>query len=346
SKFMIAIWQGDMATVSEEVRRGINLNVGFPDDCPEGGFGTTPLVNAVEASAWSRIGTGHPQMVEYLLQHGADPNFIPSGGVSPLHEARDLQTARILLKYGAHVDERYRGETPLLVAAQGPWRFEFAIIPELLGGGADLNAVDDLGNNAVMLAASQHNEKALRLFAALGVDACAMDKNSETALDQAKSNAVNEPAREEIGRFLGSVCNKNPISNSHAQLVSQSSARPFLAGKALPLMALLKGDVNSFRASLPPGTNFNTILRAPYAANVDTALETTPLLLAVLAEQAEMVDFLLQHGADPNFHPYGSDSALILAARHGNLPIVQALLRHGALVNESNRDGETPLLAA
>jgi ankyrin repeat protein len=75
-------------------------------------------------------------------------------------------------------------------------------------------------------------------------------------------------------------------------------------------------------------------------------LETTPLMHAVAGGHPEMVEFLIQHGAAVNFHPAETGSALHWAAWSGNSKVVMVLLRHGALVDESNYYGETPLILA
>jgi ankyrin repeat protein len=60
-------------------------------------------------------------MVRRLLEHGADPNICNNDHTTPLHEASSrglLEVARLLLSYGAKVDEKDReGKTPFQVAA-------------------------------------------------------------------------------------------------------------------------------------------------------------------------------------------------------------------------------------
>jgi ankyrin repeat protein len=60
-------------------------------------------------------------MVRRLLEHGADPNICTDDHRTPLHEASShglLEAARLLLSYGAKVDDKDgEGKTPLQVAA-------------------------------------------------------------------------------------------------------------------------------------------------------------------------------------------------------------------------------------
>ena len=65
-------------------------------------------------------------MVRRLLEHGADPNICKNDHRTPLHEATSyglLEAARLLLRYGAKVDENdEEGKTPYQVATSDEMR--------------------------------------------------------------------------------------------------------------------------------------------------------------------------------------------------------------------------------
>jgi ankyrin repeat protein len=351
--FMVAIWQGNLERVKELIGEHKDLNMPirhFPCMGSDEEHLITPLLQAVSASGSDRYSSRHKpgaqyaEVLELLLQDGADPNFRADWDRSPLHLAAgygDLSTLKILLQYGARVDERDEGgETPLLAAANG-WD-SLGVVEELIGAGADVRAVDNLEDNTLMLASWKHAERAARLFVTLGIDPCAVNHDSETALDQAISYSDGTPRREETIRFLRPFC-RDGMSYPAARSVNLGSNQEQSAVKSKLMMAILKGDVKAVGDLLGPETNI--VLETRFASST-AKVQTTPLQFAVLAERPEVVEFLLQHGADPNFHPGQSDSALALAARHGNLPLVKMLLSRGASVTEPNQDGETPLLAA
>ena len=110
------------------------------------------------------------------------------------------------------------------------------------------------------------------------------------------------------------------------------------------LLAIREGDINGLRALLRPGMNFDSVITV--SGEPDSQHAITPLLEAVIGGHSEMVEFLLTHGASPNFHPPKTQSALHLAAWSGRLDVVKALLAHGAFVDERTENGETPLLLA
>lgn len=193
SPLMVAIWQGDIETVAKLLNSGMAVNALVPLDCNDGGkpLLTSPLLNAILAKDSLLFRTHgkdlHGQeMVEFLLDHGADPSLLVQNFGS-LHMAASLgdhDSIKALLKHGVRVDDRNEdGETALLMAAQrenGP-----AVIQELVAAGADINALNNLGDNAVMLAAWQHHLDTVQLLVGLGVDACAKNNKGETAIDQA-----------------------------------------------------------------------------------------------------------------------------------------------------------------
>jgi ankyrin repeat protein len=199
--FMIAVWRGNIQSVNELIASEGELNMGFASSCDDNaGLSTTPLLNA--------IGGRHPEMVELLLKHGANPLFSPVPDAYPLAAAASLGNVlivRLLLKYGATVDHRNsEGETALTIAAQRP--NTMAVITELAAAHADIHAVNNFGHNALMLAAWKHLPENVKLLSELGIEPCLKDKEGKTALDMAVSYRYDEPGRREVISFLQAKC--------------------------------------------------------------------------------------------------------------------------------------------
>ena len=69
-------------------------------------------------------------------------------------------------------------------------------------------------------------------------------------------------------------------------------------------------------------------------------------LTTALATDAQMVEILLEGGADPNFSLSNDDAALLWAVGEGQVEMVRRLLAAGADPNVCEEDGETPMLWA
>ncbi len=101
--------------------------------------------------------------------------------------------------------------------------------------------------------------------------------------------------------------------------------------------AAYKGDLKKVK---------EIIDRDPNQINVQDSLGYTPLHLASGKGHIEIVEFLLNHGADIESEIFDGETPLMLAARyaiHGKYETIKTLLEHGAKVNHKDEDGGTAL---
>ncbi|MEJ0025711.1 MAG: hypothetical protein WDN01_06760 [Rhizomicrobium sp.] len=114
------------------------LRHGFDIDAPaftEGTWKATPV--------WFAIGRGQNRaLAEYLLSHGADPNY--SLFAAAFND--DLAAIRLLAKYGADLEEVAEGSTPFVGAVR--WS-KFGPAEEMLKLGADPDWRDKDGMTAL-----------------------------------------------------------------------------------------------------------------------------------------------------------------------------------------------------
>ncbi|MGR3310605.1 MAG: ankyrin repeat domain-containing protein [Candidatus Brocadiales bacterium] len=86
--------------------------------------------------------------------------------------------------------------------------------------------------------------------------------------------------------------------------------------------------------------------RNPNEINVQDAQGFTPLHLASGKGHIEIVEFLLNHGADIELEIFNGDTPLLVAARYaryGQYETIKTLLEHGAKVNHKDKHGRAAL---
>lgn len=118
--------------------------------------------------------------------------------------------------------------------------------------------------------------------------------------------------------------------------------------------AIKRGDVNGVRAAIDRGASPNSNLAPPWAVRYledmlsddENRVQTSALVLACDRGNFEIVDELLNLGADPNLKNMWGDTPLVTALLRRHSEIAQDLLSHGALVNEPDSTGATPLIEA
>lgn len=80
--------------------------------------------------------------------------------------------------------------------------------------------------------------------------------------------------------------------------------------------------------------------------NSKNSFSHTPLLIAMMQGNEEIVEMLLNHGADPNIKSEEQFSPLHESVSKGNLSIVEKLLSSGAQIDTTTSTGMTPLMLA
>ena len=89
------------------------------------------------------------------------------------------------------------------------------------------------------------------------------------------------------------------------------------------------------------------LLQSGAEVNVEDESKLTPLHLASLGGQLEVVELLLSLDEDARAYVNAKDvdglTPLHMAAYNGYLQVVELLIRSGAILNSKDNDGNTPL---
>jgi len=270
------------------------------------------------------VKTGQIEAVRTLLDAGADTDLRQGDGATALHWAahrNDLHAADLLIAAGAEVNAANElGATPLWLAAMNA---AAPMVTRLLAAGADPNAALQLGETPLMTAARAGGLDVVELLLAHGADVYAQEKErGQTALMWAAAQRHAEVtrlllvrgadvhARSKVWHQLENTAgNTNPSGNFQ-----------MAHGGSTPLLFVARnGDVATARALVEGGADVN-----------DTAASgASALVIAAHSGQTALATFLLEQHADPNAAGAGY-TALHAAVLRGQVELVDALLEHGA----------------
>jgi uncharacterized protein len=357
-----AVERGDRAAAVKLLGGGANPNAAGPD-------GTTPIMFAAA--------NDDLELVRALILAKANVNAKNQFGTTALTEAAIIGSASIidaLLKAGADPNTKNpEGETPLMAVARSG-KVEAA--SRLLEAGADVNAKEQFGGQtALMWAAAQSQPEMVKLLVSKGADV-----NARGVVRQWERKVITEPRPKDMskGGFT-------PLLYAAREGCVECARHLVAAGADLDLedpervtplnMALLNLHYDLAVFLINAGADidkWDLYGRSPLYMAADTS--TLPVkgngAMAVMPSEDEhtaldVAKLLLEKGANPNLRlkrrpPYrdvpqdrGGDAmlaqgatALLRAARAGDAPFVELLLKHKALVDLPSKEGITPLMAA
>jgi ankyrin repeat protein len=276
--------------------------------------GATPLMYAAAV--------GSIDAMNRLLAAGADVNARNALGSSALTWAtKDLAKVRLLLDHGADVNvTSIPGRTPLLVATMHNPSAE--VVKLLITRGADARAVDKLQATALHTAAVAADIDTLRVLLDAKVDVNARDAADFTPLMVAAAN--------------GSVGAVKLLLSRGARVNDASGAGEVIihAPARVKNGMLALGSFTPLLLAAPVGSTelVKTLIDAGADVNAKDLRGMTPLMLAVATDHYDLdkIRLLLHTGAHLDVMTPDGETALDLAQKFGETPVVALLKREGA----------------
>ncbi|XP_041937519.1 ankyrin repeat domain-containing protein 50 [Alosa sapidissima] len=297
--------------------------------------GQTPLTLAARQ--------GHVGVLQVLLDWAHEQHGLEAAAARNMLEHSDtegwtalrsaawgghVEAVRLLLEAGAEVDGcDAEGRTALRAAA---WGGHEEILLTLLHHGAQVDRADREGRTPLTAAAFMGHRDAVEILLDAGADVNLADGDGRTALSVAALCAPGSG-----GRGYGEV----------VSLLLDRAANPAHRdrdGMTPLLLAAYEGHEEALELLLEAGADVDET-----AGSQPTAVAAvTPLLAAASMGHAGAVNRVLFWGAAVDAIDGEGRTALCLAAAHGNLEVVRALLDRGLDENHKDDLGWTPLHAA
>jgi uncharacterized protein len=258
-----------------------------------------------------------------LIKQGAGVNAADLDGATALHWASyrdDIESADLLIRAGAGVNAANDlGATPLWTASLNG---SAAMVRRLLEAGANPNAALLLGETPLMVASRSGNPDVVKQLLDRGANANARAARGQTALMWAVAQKHPDVVKVLIAHGADIHARSDVWSQVMAVpphgLPEYNRAIPHGGDTAL-MFAARVGDLASARLLVAAGANVNDA----------DAWGVSATVLAAHSGYGELVEFLLEKGADANAAAAGF-TALHEAIMRRDERTVTALLAHGA----------------
>ena len=313
----------------------------------------------LSALHWAIERNAQPEIIELLLDRGADPDPVDSSGNAPLHYAvrdnADRMVIDLLLDRGADVEARNASDTPVLTLAVAAGN-DRGMIQALLARGANPNPGKNTNgdtplSHAVRISAYDGNPDVVRLLLESGADANERyGDNGVTLLHlyyyglfESSSSSGDAAASPEIVRLL-------LVHGCDASVTPEDD----LFGGSILLWAMLRlaerhmamaGYLLDERELLgtPEPEVISLLLEHGASLAATGPVGSTPLHLAPFTGSTEVAAVLLERGADVAARDDDGETPLHYAMRSDAVGVVRLLLERGAEASAQNHDGNTAL---
>lgn len=341
----LALQRGDFGLAQRLISLGANIDVRFDPERPL-------LVQALEEERWT--------LFDFLLGNGADPEATSPDGVTALALALDRQDGehlRLLLDADASVNVLGVSGEPLLMETLAASNHDLATV--LLEAGADPDHTGASGQTPLLVATKAGSTAMVKLL---------LDYGADPNLARGK-----QPLPLEVATAAQDVDLMQVLIGAGADAMPTKLMKTAFRNRDLPAMTLLLRSGADPEVEMGQGKTMLDLALSEEMENIAlillesgatargrlwSALETDnlslvemvlrfgagvgeahpahgkPLEYALDRANGEVVSLLLSNGANPNVARQDGESWVAAAIREGNETVVNALIDHGACVED------------
>ncbi len=291
----------------------------------------------------SAITKSDTEAVQNLVKEGVNLNQTDEYGFSLLKvaiysEPVNLDIIEILLKAGAE-NQGNEAQNKALIDALYRQAADVEIAELLLKYGANPNAEDELLKQGALIEALQLNNpnpQIIKLLIDAGADVNQTDALGRSPLHHAVSIGNPNPVTVEF-LLKNPNAEDEPLKQGALEALQPSNPNP----QIIKLLIDAGADVNQtdvlgrsplYYVVLSESPDFEIIkLLLKYGAAMQTEdFDVLDMLVSMKNPNLEVIEFLLQNGANPNVVNYAHKSPLMTASADGNVALVRLLLANGA----------------
>ena len=311
--------------------------------------GNTCLMYAVHADCSDEV-------LQAIIDHGVDVNATSKDNHTALLIAcqkRHEDAIYVLLNAGFDTNNAYTdgGNTCLMAAVISHCSKE--VLQAIIDHGADVNATDKNNCTALMWAIKKRHADAIHVLLKAGADTKFANKNGQTCLMYAVYSNCSEEVLQAIIDHGADVNATN--KDNYTALLEACRARHV---DAIHVLVKAGADTNiadkdghTCLTYIVLGDYSNEVLQAliDHGANLNATCkhDNTALMKACKKRNEDAIRVLLKAGADTNIVDQGGQTVLMYAVYEKcSKQVLQAIIDHDADVNATDKDNCTALVFA
>ena len=335
--------------------------------CYKGNIGAIKVLLSYEANIhiatsagtclhYAVYGDCSKEVLELIIKHGADVNATNNFYVTALliacHKG-NIEAIYMLLSKGTSPRLATRDGTCLHYAVYGDCSKE--VLETITNHGADVNVTDKKNRTALMKACNKRNINALNVLLRAGADPKITDDDGNTSLHHAVRGGCSKEVLETLINHGADVnaTNKNNITPliKACNKRNKNAINVLLHAEADPKITDDYGYTCLHHAVAGDCSKevLETIINHGADVNATNKNNTTALITACNKDKINAIKVLLRAGADPKITDESGDACLhhvVYGAGDCSKEVLEPLINHGADVNATNNYNETALIIA